>query len=254
MVSAAVGIYGQSGPRLLLALSLNTEPFMDESIYQSTIIQGTATLVTLTAVESENGSDEIKKFASFGEVKHLVVRPPAYGLFRLRGRFVIHGWARPNILAQREDGKYRFNTILSIGMFANGVLIRLGDGNLFIGGEVWINGVVVVRIPDAWFPIGKWTYFALVRSNNRVSFYTRTKDDTTIGHDGTINSAHLRGTNEDPAAMGFVNTNNLDVLVGQSMHKQDNSSGGYENFRGELDRIVVIRGAPLNDRTVPFHL
>jgi len=53
-----------------------------------------------------------------------------------------------------------------------------------------------------------------------VSFYTRTKDDTTNGHDDTINSARLRGTNEDPAAMGFVNTNNLDVWVGQSMHKR----------------------------------
>jgi hypothetical protein len=99
---------------------------------------------------------------------------PASSLFNFPADFTVELW----VYAQSQSTS--FSTLLEIGSFSNGILLRPGT-------DIYVNNVVVIG-SGFTLTTGTWHHLAVVRSGTTVTIY---KDGTSIASStitGTINS------------------------------------------------------------------
>jgi len=174
----------------------------------------------------ELGQDP-ERFARFIDEMHLVVKPKdtIEKHFTFSGDLLLHGWVRT-----RSSVEYSWRTIVSMGDFTNGILLRLTPGDsLFFGGDT------VGQISLSWFPVEKWTYFAIMRKTGLVSFHTFTKTVDTVPI--LRLSKVIRGT---------VNSSNSDLLIGKSLHSD------REYWSGDMFNIELKSETPTDVSSAPF--
>jgi len=214
-------------PITILSLDLKSEPFVDQSGLEHTVMQAGDNFVTLTNDDNAHGDTGV---ATFGVGMYLsIVGQP----LRLHGDFVVDGWARPTSLSLIPKPRvHMHNTILSMGTDNDGMVIRLGNYKR-TNGSVFVKGVMICEITDSMFPLDKWTYFAVKRVNGMVGFYTHTVNDESTKHDDSVvDSAKQRCHVKLP---DVLNDNSCEMIIGNKYI--DNR--GSQSFFGQLHSIRV---------------
>ena len=82
------------------------------------------------------------------------------------------------------------DTILELGVYTNGILLRAGSGSTGTGYQLYVNGVFNQWTTSPAETINEWVHLAVARSGSTITFYFNGVARMNLSFTGTVNSVN----------------------------------------------------------------